>query len=214
MERQLTLEQEKQMFPKTVIASNDVKGDVIRAEVYPDVPRPQLKYVVHDWKVRCIVDRTPVALLVEPFGIYFFAQNYVLAERNGRPALTVGFGEPRGMETDPADLLLGGTRFLFHLVGYSAVEPPYLQAQTEFWLKTLSNAPHKYLPACPGTMGLAREWLATVLQHSVITRVDPGIGKYEDPMFLTVEQRKARLARLQREGKWPYYPDRKDDQSE
>lgn len=156
------------------------RGLVLEAEVHPRIEAGCLRQVLAEWKARSVALKRQASLLFEPFGIYFYANGYVVARgEDGQPSLTIGFGDASDPGESPQSLMLGGTRFLMSMVGWTDVSSRAMLSQATSWFEQLGGRPEVFLPKCPGAMGIAREWVKVLLKDKVSTEVVAGLGARE-----------------------------------
>jgi len=151
-------------------------GLVLVAEVHPSVEPGTLSTVLSQWKRRNKSMGRQTNLLFEPFGVYFHATSVPVAWKGDEPVLHLGFGDSSDPDEKPMDLLLGGTRYLMRLVGWESVENAKLLGHAKSWFEKVGGNPAPYLPSCPGAMGIAREWVRSLLNEPVEVEVDRGLG--------------------------------------
>lgn len=152
------------------------KGLVLVAEVYPSVEPGTLSTILGNWKRRNKSMGRPVNMLFEPFGVYFHVTSVPVAWSGEEPVLHLGFGDSSDPLEKPTDLLVGGTRYLMRLIGWESVENARLLGHAKNWFEKVGGNPAPYLPNCPGSMGIAREWIRTLLKEAVEVEVERGLG--------------------------------------
>jgi hypothetical protein len=76
--------------------------------------------------------------------------------------------------------MVGGTHFLWAMAGLGEALPEYLETQAAAWFTKMAGQPQKYLPLCPGTAGIARLWLCSLLrEREIAVEPLPGVGHKE-----------------------------------
>lgn len=155
-------------------------GLVLEAEVHPRVGAGKIGGVLAEWKARNVALGRKVSVLIEPFGVYFHAFDFPVAfDPDNKPVLTLGFGDASDPAEPPHELMVGGTRYLMTMIGWHEVTPRTLLQQAASWFEQLGGKPESYLHSCPGSMGIAREWLRMLLREKVSTEMVPGLGAKE-----------------------------------
>ena len=165
------------MPPSRLVLRN--KGGVfLVAEVHPVMSARLLQPTIGLWKTRCVQQDRPASLLIEPFGVYFWSGPDVIARNEAKePALTLSFGDPWDEGQPASELILGGTHYLWAMAGIGSVDPETLDTQAEAWLRKLRGQASKYLPPCPGTVGIARLWLSSLMKApELAVEPVPGVG--------------------------------------
>lgn len=151
-------------------------------EVHGGLEPRLLRPMVSLWKQRCAVLGRPASLLIEPFATYFWSGKEVVAWFDKEPAITLSFGDAWDPQEPLSDITLGGTHYLWGLAGLPPVDRDNLTSQAVVWLRTIAGSGSAYLPPCPGSAGLARLWLASILKSKEMGyEVLQGVGQEEMP---------------------------------
>lgn len=150
-------------------------GLVLVAEVHPKIEAGMLQRTITSWKRRSFDKGRPINMLFEPFGIYFYASGVPVAWRGDEVVMTLGFGDAADPHERPEELMVGGTRYMMSLIGWSEVNNARLLEHAKSWFEQVGGTPEKYLPKCPGSMGIAREWICALLREDVECKIERGI---------------------------------------
>lgn len=151
------------------------KGLVLVAEVHPKIETGMLHQTITSWKKRSAAMGRPINMLFEPFGVYFYASQVPVAFRGDEVVMTLGFGDAGDPHERPEEVMVGGTRYLMSLIGWSEVRNDRLMEHAKSWFEQVGGSPQKYLPKCPGSMGIAREWICALLRENVECKIERGL---------------------------------------
>lgn len=157
------------------------RGLVLVAEIHPRVEPGTLGTILGQWKRRNKAMGRPVNVLMDPFGVYFHVTSVPVAWKDSAPVLHLGFGDAADPGEKPTDLMIGGTRYLMRLMGWSEVENDRLLSHAKSWFEKIGGDPAPYLPSCPGAMGIGREWLRALMNEPVEATVEMGLGIKDGP---------------------------------
>jgi len=136
---------------------------ILVVEVHGGLEPRLLRGMVSLWKQRCAILGRPASLMIEPFATYFWSGKEVVAWFDKEPAITLAFGDAWDTNEPLPDLTLGGTHYLWKLAGLPPVDREHLAGQAIGWLRIITGNGAQFLPPCPGPAGLARLWLASIL---------------------------------------------------